>query len=40
MYQQVAGVIINNSQGNVEKAEITCAALRAAYILSVFIKGQ
>lgn len=40
LYQQVAGVIINNSQGDIDKAEITCAAQRAAYILSVFIKGQ
>ena len=39
-FQQVAGTIVNNYEGNIDKVEVTCAAQRAAYILSVYIKGQ
>jgi len=39
-YQQVQGTIVNNWNGYIKKVTVTCAAQRAAYILSLFIKGQ
>lgn len=40
VYQQVQGTIVNNINGYIRRVTVTCAANRAAYILSVFIKGQ
>lgn len=40
LYQQVEGVIINNVNGNIKKAEVRTAANTPAYILSVYLKNQ
>lgn len=39
-WQQVEGIIINNINGSIKSATITCAALTPCYILSVYVKGQ
>jgi hypothetical protein len=39
-YQQVPGVILNNSQGYIHKATVVSVAAVAAYVLDVRLPGQ
>lgn len=39
-YQQVEGIIVNNIDGKIKRAQVRCAAATPCYILSVYMKGQ